>query len=123
MFLSLSQAVEELIQILYQPQNIFCIHFDTTADDNFKQGIQNLAACFENIILPERNVDVIYRNWTLVEATRLCLEALIPYDYEYVLNLCEHDFPIKTNLQVGFNFVLHSVLLIRHEKITTKNYL
>ena len=53
--------------------------------------------CFPNIIQPTRQVDIIYQNWTLVEATLLCMDELLEKDWQYVINLCAHDFPLKTN--------------------------
>ena len=59
-----------------------------------------MAECLPNVFRSNRSVDVTYRNYTLVEATMVCLQDLSEKPYKYVMNLCAHDFPLKTNFEI-----------------------
>ena len=56
--------------------------------------------CFPNVFRASRGVDIIYQNYSLVEATMVCLEDLSTKPYKYVINLCAHDYPLKSNFQI-----------------------
>ena len=56
--------------------------------------------CFPNVFQASRAIDIHYFNFTLVEATMVCLEDLSTKLYKYVINLCAHDYPLKTNFQM-----------------------
>ena len=56
--------------------------------------------CFPNVFQASRGVDIIYQNYSLVEATMVCLEDLSTKPYKYVINLCAHDYPLKSNFQI-----------------------
>ena len=59
-----------------------------------------MTECLPNVFRSSRSVDVTYRNYTLVEATMVCLQDLSDKPYKYVMNLCAHDFPLKTNFEI-----------------------
>jgi len=59
-----------------------------------------LKKCLPNVFQPQQEVDVIYRHWSLVEASLTCLRDLRNRTWNYVINLCAHDYPLKTNLQI-----------------------
>ena len=59
-----------------------------------------MTECLPNVFRSSRSVDVTYRNYTLVEATMVCLHDLSEKPYKYVMNLCAHDFPLKTNFEI-----------------------
>ena len=56
--------------------------------------------CFPNVFQASRTVDIIYYNFSLVEATMVCMEDLSTKPYKYVINLCAYDYPLKTNFQM-----------------------
>ena len=35
-----------------------------------------------------------------VEANLICMAALMDKKWEYVINLCAHDYPLKTNFEI-----------------------
>ena len=66
------------------------------------ETMTKFASCFENIILIEDRVDVIYAHYTRLLADIKCFDALLRRNrqWKYLINLCGEDFPLKTNYQM-----------------------
>lgn len=95
---------ERLLRSIYHPQNFYCIHVDQKSSQQFKQAISNLISCFDNVFHPSKQTKLYYYHYSRVQADLNCLEALKPFNYKYVINLCGQDFPLKTNLQLVRDF-------------------
>ncbi len=101
-----SAQVERLLKAIYQPQNIYCIHPDQKAPDDFKSAIKAIADCFENVFVVSRTESVTYAGYTRLLADINCMRDLIgphwasSYSWKYVINLCSQDFPLKSNLEI-----------------------
>ena len=79
--------------------------------------------CFSNVFQASRTVDIIYYNFTLVEATMVCMEDLSTKPYKYVINLCAYDYPLKTNFEMIRSLKdCGSQIKIFSEKITSNTY-
>ena len=79
--------------------------------------------CFPNVFQASRTVDIIYYNFTLVEATMVCMEDLSTKPYKYVINLCAYDYPLKTNFQMVRSLKdCGSQIKFFSEKITSNTY-
>ncbi|XP_070555438.1 N-acetyllactosaminide beta-1,6-N-acetylglucosaminyl-transferase-like [Ptychodera flava] len=94
--------VERLLHAIYMPQNLYCIHIDMKASDEFKQAIVNLASCFENVFIASKLENVIYATASRLQADLNCMEDLIrdKVKWKYLINLSGQDFPLKTNREI-----------------------
>ncbi|XP_008840829.1 beta-1,3-galactosyl-O-glycosyl-glycoprotein beta-1,6-N-acetylglucosaminyltransferase 7 [Nannospalax galili] len=92
----------QLLRAIYAPQNVYCIHIDEKAAKKLKTTMQNLVNCFENIFISSRRQKVAYDGLKKLQAEINCLQDLVhsKFQWNYVMNLCEQDFPIKTNKEI-----------------------
>ncbi|XP_075383777.1 putative beta-1,3-galactosyl-O-glycosyl-glycoprotein beta-1,6-N-acetylglucosaminyltransferase 7 [Tenrec ecaudatus] len=88
-----------LLRAIYAPQNVYCIHIDAKAPKKFKAAVQTLVSCFGNIFTASKAVSA---GLTRLQADLNCMEELVhsTFPWNYVLNLCGQDFPVKTNKEI-----------------------
>ncbi|XP_076969536.1 putative beta-1,3-galactosyl-O-glycosyl-glycoprotein beta-1,6-N-acetylglucosaminyltransferase 7 [Tamandua tetradactyla] len=92
----------QLLRAIYVPENIYCIHVDEKAPKKYKSAVQTLVNCFENIFISSKRKKVVYADFTRLQADINCMKDLVysKYQWNYVINLCGQDFPIKTNKEI-----------------------
>ncbi|XP_071817991.1 N-acetyllactosaminide beta-1,6-N-acetylglucosaminyl-transferase-like [Apostichopus japonicus] len=94
--------VERLLRVIYQPQNIYCVHPDKKSPPDYQRAIIGLVSCFDNVFIPSEVESVVYAGYTRLKADINCMSDLLekPVRWRYVMNLCGQDFPLKTNLEI-----------------------
>ncbi|KAM4609523.1 beta-1,3-galactosyl-O-glycosyl-glycoprotein beta-1,6-N-acetylglucosaminyltransferase 7-like [Discoglossus pictus] len=92
----------KLLTAIYAPQNIYCVHVDQKAPKAFKSTVNQLASCFQNIIIASKQESVVYGGFSRLQADINCMEDLVQSktQWRHVINLCGQDFPIKTNREI-----------------------
>ncbi|XP_060040928.1 beta-1,3-galactosyl-O-glycosyl-glycoprotein beta-1,6-N-acetylglucosaminyltransferase 7 [Erinaceus europaeus] len=92
----------QLLRAIYVPQNVYCIHVDEKAPEKYKTAVKTLVNCFENVFLSSESEQVTYTSFTRLQADINCMNDLVHsrFQWNYVINLCEQDFPIKTNKEI-----------------------
>lgn len=91
-----------LLRAIYAPQNVYCIHIDAKAPEEYKTSVRNLAGCFPNVFVASVNEKVTYAGFSRLQADINCMKDLVksPTNWKRVINLCGQDFPIQTNLEL-----------------------
>ncbi|XP_029772165.1 beta-1,3-galactosyl-O-glycosyl-glycoprotein beta-1,6-N-acetylglucosaminyltransferase 7-like [Suricata suricatta] len=91
-----------LLRAIYMPQNVYCIQVDKKAPKKYTSAVQTLANCFENIFISSKGGRVTRTGFTRLQADVTCMKDLVRsrFQWNYVINLCGHDFPIKTNKEI-----------------------
>ncbi|XP_072539258.1 beta-1,3-galactosyl-O-glycosyl-glycoprotein beta-1,6-N-acetylglucosaminyltransferase 7 [Salminus brasiliensis] len=91
-----------LLRAIYAPQNVYCVHVDNRAPDDYKASVRNLVGCFPNIFLSSVSEQVTYAGFSRLKADINCMEDLVrsPVRWRRVINLCGQDFPIMSNLEL-----------------------
>lgn len=94
--------VERILHATYAPHNIYCIHYDQKSSPAFIQAIKNLAHCTPNVFIASRLESVEYAHISRLNADLNCLSDLLLSEvkWEYVINLCGQDFPLKSNYEL-----------------------
>uniref|UniRef100_A0A2R9AIK3 Glucosaminyl (N-acetyl) transferase family member 7 n=1 Tax=Pan paniscus TaxID=9597 RepID=A0A2R9AIK3_PANPA len=92
----------QLLRAIYVPQNVYCIHVDEKAPKKSKTAVQTLVNCFENVFISSKTEKVAYAGFTRLQADINCMKDLVhsKFQWNYVINLCGQDFPIKTNREI-----------------------
>ncbi|XP_018961722.1 beta-1,3-galactosyl-O-glycosyl-glycoprotein beta-1,6-N-acetylglucosaminyltransferase 7 isoform X2 [Cyprinus carpio] len=92
-----------LLRAIYAPQNVYCIHIDAKAPEEYKTSVRNLARCFPNVFVASINEKVTYAGFSRLQADINCMKDLVtsPIKWKRVINLCGQDFPIQTNLELA----------------------
>lgn len=91
-----------LLRAIYMPQNIYCIHIDEKSPRDYKTAVQNIVNCFENIFISSKREHVVYAGFSRLQADINCMRDLVnsKVQWNYVINLCGQDFPLKTNKEI-----------------------
>ncbi|XP_048877761.1 beta-1,3-galactosyl-O-glycosyl-glycoprotein beta-1,6-N-acetylglucosaminyltransferase 7-like [Brienomyrus brachyistius] len=91
-----------LLRAIYAPQNVYCIHVDGKASQQYITIVRQLASCFPNVFLATTREKVTYAGFSRLKADLNCMEDLarssIPW--KKVINLCGQDFPVMSNLEL-----------------------
>ncbi|KAM6053825.1 beta-1,3-galactosyl-O-glycosyl-glycoprotein beta-1,6-N-acetylglucosaminyltransferase 7-like isoform 2-T2 [Chlamydotis macqueenii] len=92
----------KLLRAIYMPQNIYCIHVDEKSPEDYKAAVQNIVNCFENIFISSKRESVVYAGFSRLQADINCMRDLVhsKIQWNYVINLCGQDYPIKTNKDI-----------------------
>ncbi|KFV40881.1 Beta-1,3-galactosyl-O-glycosyl-glycoprotein beta-1,6-N-acetylglucosaminyltransferase 7, partial [Gavia stellata] len=92
----------KLLRAIYMPQNIYCIHVDEKSPKDYKAAVQNIVNCFENIFISSKRENVVYAGFSRLQADINCMRDLVhsKIQWNYVINLCGQDYPIKTNKDI-----------------------
>nr|XP_061795733.1 beta-1,3-galactosyl-O-glycosyl-glycoprotein beta-1,6-N-acetylglucosaminyltransferase 7-like [Nerophis lumbriciformis] len=91
-----------VLRAIYTPQNIYCVHVDAKAPQEYKEAIQKLVSCFDNIFLSSRSENVTYAGFSRLKADLHCMADLAKskVGWKKVVNMCGQDFPIMSNLEL-----------------------
>ncbi|KAM6147880.1 beta-1,3-galactosyl-O-glycosyl-glycoprotein beta-1,6-N-acetylglucosaminyltransferase 7-like [Erethizon dorsatum] len=92
----------QLLRAIYVPQNVYCIHVDEKAPKKLKTAVKTLVNCFENIFISSKRQKVASAGLRRLQADINCMKDLVHsrFQWNYVINLCGEDFPIKTNKEI-----------------------
>ncbi|XP_019735008.1 beta-1,3-galactosyl-O-glycosyl-glycoprotein beta-1,6-N-acetylglucosaminyltransferase 7 [Hippocampus comes] len=96
------ELLVRLLRAIYAPQNVYCIHVDAKAPQEYRAAVQNLVGCFKNVFLSSRSETVTYAGFSRLKADLNCMADLATSEvgWRKVLNLCGQDFPLKSNLEL-----------------------
>lgn len=101
------EQLEILLNAIYAPQNVYCIHIDFKSSYLFHNAIERLSSCFSNVFIPKDRIPVIHGGASMLHAQQSCLKELYygrndqpRVSWKYVLLLQGHDFPLKTNGEI-----------------------
>ncbi|XP_025102015.1 beta-1,3-galactosyl-O-glycosyl-glycoprotein beta-1,6-N-acetylglucosaminyltransferase-like [Pomacea canaliculata] len=96
-----AHQVTQLLQAIYRPQNVYCIHVDQKADQSYRDTMAAIADCFHNVFLASRSVDVEWGRFTVLEPELICMRDLWPFKkWKYFINLTGQEFPLRTNFEL-----------------------
>ncbi|PVD27139.1 hypothetical protein C0Q70_12291 [Pomacea canaliculata] len=96
-----AHQVTQLLQAIYRPQNVYCIHVDQKADQSYRDTMAAIADCFHNVFLASRSVDVQWGTFTVLEPELICMKDLWPFKkWKYFINLTGQEFPLRTNFEL-----------------------
>jgi len=93
---------ERLLRLIYRPHNVYCIHVDAKSPAELRDGLEAIAACFDNVFVAKPPVDVRWGKISVVQAEMLCMSQLLDIHkrWKYFINLVGRDFPLRTNYEL-----------------------
>ena len=94
--------LERILQAIYMPNNIYCIHIDKKSPDVFRRAIQAMIRCLPNVFIATNSFDVVWGHISIVQAHFSCMEELLESSvkWKYYINLVGQDFPLYENKQI-----------------------
>lgn len=96
------QQVETLLRSIYRPQNVYCIHCDKKASADFKEALQSITRCFDNVFMSSKSYDVVWGTISVLLPEITCMGDLWKYNkkWKYFINLTGQEFPLRTNYEL-----------------------
>ncbi|XP_046841236.1 N-acetyllactosaminide beta-1,6-N-acetylglucosaminyl-transferase-like [Xenia sp. Carnegie-2017] len=96
------EQFERLLRAIYRPQNFYCIHVDKKSPDIFYHAVEAIAACFPNIFLASKRINILWGDFTILESILLCSRDLLSHEkpWKYLINLTGQEFPLCTNNEI-----------------------
>ncbi len=94
--------VDRLLQTIYRPQNVYCIHIDAAANPSTHNAINALTSCLPNVFMASKLIKVEYGMFTVLEAEMSCVSDLWAHTikWKYFINLTGREFPLRTNWEL-----------------------
>ena len=91
-----------MLRRIYRPFNSYCIHIDSRADPEFRQNIQSMAKCYQDVfnvsnILVISEIPVIWGLDSILKADILCFRLLIEKfpSWTALVNIAGSEYPIR----------------------------
>ncbi len=94
--------MERMFRMIYRPQNVYCIHIDTSATPSTYTAVLSLAMCFPNVFVATRLVHVEYGMFSVLEAELNCVSDLLKHSikWKYFINISGCEFPLQSNWEL-----------------------
>ncbi|XP_064594389.1 beta-1,3-galactosyl-O-glycosyl-glycoprotein beta-1,6-N-acetylglucosaminyltransferase 3-like, partial [Liolophura sinensis] len=97
-----AEQAEKLLQAIYRPQNLYCLHIDRNSPSPVHTAMAAIAKCFDNVFIVSKSEKVVYAGFSRLKADINCMEDLVvkSTSWKYFLNLPSQAFPLKTNAEL-----------------------
>ncbi|CAH8459463.1 unnamed protein product [Heterobilharzia americana] len=100
------ERVARLIRLLYRSHNLYCIHVDRKASDEFYQSVIDLANCLGSnvqVITRSDSVSVQWGYFSVLDSFLKCTQLMLnntKIKWKYVLNVNGKELPLRTNWEL-----------------------
>ena len=98
-----AEQFERLLRVIYRPHNIYCIHVDLKSAKEFREAIESITNCFENVFIASKIEEIVYAGFSRLQADLNCMSDLLmqtKVKWKYLFNLASTEFPLKTNYEM-----------------------
>ena len=97
-----ADLAEKVLQAIYMPHNIYCIHVDVKSPDTFRNAIRAMTSCLDNVFFTSEPVDLIWAHISTLHAQRNCLSELVqsPVQWKYFMHISGQELPLYTNAEI-----------------------
>jgi len=97
-----ANLVEKVLQSIYMPHNIYCIHVDVKSSDTFRNAVKAMAYCLDNVFITSKPVNLIWSHVSTLYAQRNCLRELMesPVKWKYFMHISGQELPLYTNFEI-----------------------
>jgi hypothetical protein len=111
------EQFERLLRSIYRSHNIYCIHVDRKSSEKFKQAVESIVNCFDNVFITSKLERIVYADFTRLKADLNCMNDLVSLranktnsilkskkvkyvDWKYLINMASSEFPLRTNYEL-----------------------
>ena len=97
-----SRLFERILQAIYMPHNVYCIHIDNKSPLVFHRAIKAMIACLPNVFVSKKSADVFWGHFSIVQAQLNCMDGLVrsSVKWKYYISLTGQDFPLYDNKEI-----------------------
>jgi len=97
-----ARLFERILQAIYMPHNVYCIHIDKKSSVVFRRAMQAMIRCLPNVFISSKSIDVVWGHISLVQTQLSCMEELLQSSvkWKYYISLVGQDFPLYDNKEI-----------------------
>ena len=97
-----ANLAEKVLQSIYMPHNIYCIHVDVKSPDTFRDAMKTMTDCLGNVFFTSKPVDLVWAHVSTLYAQRNCLRELMesPVKWKYFMHISGQELPLYTNAEI-----------------------
>lgn len=97
-----ARLFERILQAIYMPHNVYCIHIDKKSPAVLHDTIQATIRCLPNVFISANSTKVFWGHFSVVQAQLYCMQELLqsPVKWKYYINLVGQDFPLYVNSEI-----------------------
>ena len=97
-----ANLAEKVLQSIYMPQNIYCIHVDVKSSETFRYAMWAMTSCLDNVFLTTKTVDLIWAHISTLYAQQNCLSDLLdsPVQWKYFMHISGQELPLYQNAEM-----------------------
>ena len=97
-----ANLAEKVLQSIYMPHNIYCIHVDVKSPDTFRNAMKAMTDCLDNVFFTSKPVDLVWAHVSTLYAQRNCLRELMesPVQWKYFMHISGQELPLYTNAEI-----------------------
>ncbi|XP_068694092.1 N-acetyllactosaminide beta-1,6-N-acetylglucosaminyl-transferase-like isoform X2 [Montipora foliosa] len=97
-----ARLFERILQAIYMPNNVYCIHIDKKSPDILLTAIKAMIRCLPNVFIAATRTSVFWGHFSLVQAQFNCMEELSRSNvkWKYYISLVGQDFPLYVNKEI-----------------------
>ncbi len=71
------EQLERFLRTIYRPHNVYCIHIDSKSSKEFKEAVESIFSCFDNLFIPTKTESVYWGDNSLLKAQLNCMTDLL----------------------------------------------
>lgn len=97
-----ANLAEKVLQSVYMPQNIYCIHVDVKSSETFRHAMWSMTSCLDNVFLTTKAVDLIWAHVSTLHAQLNCVSDLMasPVKWKYFMHISGQEYPLYQNAEI-----------------------
>ena len=97
-----ARLLERILQAIYMPHNLYCIHIDRTSDAFFHRAVESMVRCLPNVFLAKHEFHVVWGHISLIHAQLSCMRELLEssVEWKYFISLTGQNFPLYENGEI-----------------------
>ncbi len=98
-----AEQIHRLLKLIYRPHNFYCIHIDTKSTRAFRQAIESISKCFDNIMISSQSETIKWGSFSILQAELNCMKDLLKNStrkWNYLIHMSGNEMPLRTNYEL-----------------------
>ena len=97
-----AEQIHRLLELIYRPQNFYCIHIDSKSSKEYRKAIESMTSCFDNVIIASKSEYIVWGGFGILQAELNCMKDLLnkSQTWKYLIHMSGNELPLKTNYEL-----------------------
>ena len=96
-----AEQIHRLLKLIYRSHNFYCIHIDNKSTRAFRQAIESISNCFDNVIIASQSETIKWGGFSVLQAELNCMNDLLKNSkWNYLIHMSGNEMPLRTNYEL-----------------------